>query len=146
MMNRKILLIIAAVVVILIILGIVAMACKKAKVKSPSMSTSHSQSSVSVSAAKPSVTGISITMIPGETKVSWDPVEGADHYTMYYSPEKGFAKEKANVHDPITETSAIMGSDVPMGYYFRLSATLLVDGKSVETPLSHEYFMQLDAI
>jgi hypothetical protein len=143
--KKKILVIVAVVVVVLVIIGIIMMASKKVKPEE-SKSASPSHSSFLTRAANPMVSGITVNATPGETTVSWNPLEGADHYTMYYSPKKDFAKEEANLHDPITETSAVMGSDVPMGYYFKLSATVNQNGTLVETPLSAEHYMQLDAV
>ncbi len=143
--KKKILAIVAVVVVVLVIIGIIMMASKKSKPEE-SKSASPSQSSFLTRGANPMVTGINIATNPGETTVSWNPVEGAEHYTMYYSTKKDFTKEEANLHNPITETSAAMGSDVPMGYYFKLSATMNQNGTLVETPLSDEHYMQLDAV
>jgi FtsZ-interacting cell division protein ZipA len=79
-----------------------------------------------------------------QTQVSWEKVDEVDHYIMYYSEQKGFDKTKANKHDPVDENAMILGSDVPKGYYFRVTSVQNVDGKMVENELSDEHFMFLD--
>lgn len=150
METRKILIVAIIAIIILIVGMILIMWCRKSKAttsasKSDSSSSSDSQSRKMTQVAMPGVEGIKVETNNGEVKVSWNPMDGADHYAMYYSEKKGFLKEQANVHNPIHELSANMVSDVPMGYYFRVSAFRNVDGVSVETPLSDEYFMQLSA-
>jgi len=73
----------------------------------------------------------------GQTKVSWDPVEGDfSHYVMYYSEREDFSKDTCNSHNPIGEPSILLASDVPRQYYFRVAAVRNIEGQEVEGPLS----------
>lgn len=133
--------IIAIVVIIIIIIILIAVFRKRKEKESP---REFSGKRAKRKELHGKIKDITIEKHENQTQVSWEKVDDVDHYVMYYSEQKGFDKNKANKHDPVDENAMILGSDLPKGYYFRVTSVQNVDGKMVENELSDEHFMFLD--
>lgn len=152
MEKRTILIIVVVVAVILIALSLwytvkCARDVKKdsSRSASPSFSSRFETNAPNASSPVPRVENIKVEQAGGQTQVSWKPLANADHYTMYYSPTANFDKNFVNKHDPIQDSSMVLSSDVPQGYYFKVTAHQNIDGKLVESDLSAEHYMLLDS-